>query len=215
MAHIGHTARLVAIRVSKSTHSTPNLAHISPYPLLNISTPTSLTKGQPCRPERSTYGKPPSSTESPSLTDNAPQVLQTAVLPSPSPTGHPSVPRTIREAHYLSSLRAASPPTPDSTLPEADPPVVASRSGQTSPTPTNPTPSSETTIFPPPIVENPPTRGHIDGTLLSRGSVRARLAWVERRETKRRRINTAKNTIYACGSLADTSASISPNHLTY
>ena len=124
--------------------------------------------------------------------NNAPQVSQIAVLPSPSPTGHLSDPRTIPEAHGLSPLRPASPPTSDSTLPEADPPMVASRSGHRSLTPTNHTPGPETATMPPPIVENPSTRGHIDDPLISRGAIRVRLAWAKRLENKLHRINAAK-----------------------
>ena len=47
--------------------------------------------------------------------------------------------------------------------------------------------------MPPPIVESPPARSRIDGPLLSRVAICVRLAWAKRLETKRRRINIAKN----------------------
>jgi len=41
----------------------PSLAHTGSYPVLSIFATTSLTKGQPWRPERSTFVDPPLSTE--------------------------------------------------------------------------------------------------------------------------------------------------------
>jgi hypothetical protein len=167
------------------------MANTGPYPLLSISATTSLTKGQPWRPERSTYVEPLPLTEPPPLTDKSPQVSELAVQYSSSPTGNPPDPQTIPEAHDLSPSRAAAPPTSDTTLPEVYPHVAASRSGHKSPTPTNLNLGPDPATMPAPLAENSPNRVHIGGPLLSRGAFRVRLAWARRLETKRRRINTA------------------------
>ena len=93
----------------------------------------------------------------------------------------------------LSLYRAATPPTSGTTLPDADPLVVASWSGHKLLAPTNPTPGPEPATKPPPQTENPQARVHIGGHRLSRGAIRVRLAWPKRLETKRRRKNTANN----------------------
>ena len=191
MVHDGHTARLVAIRVSTSKHTPLSLAYTCPYSVLSISATMPLSKGQPWRPERSAYVEPPPSTESPSLTDTAPQVFHLAVFPCPSPTGHSYDPRTIPEAHGHFPLRAASPTTFDTTLPEAD--LLWSPLGANigrSLRPTLPAVRRRLQCHPT-IDQNPPTRIHIDFSLLSRGVIRVRLAWATRLETKRRRITIA------------------------
>jgi hypothetical protein len=106
--------------------------------------------------------------------------------------GSPPGSRVSLEAHFLPPMRTALPQIPDPSPQEADHSMVAAHSGQRAPAPINPTPGSATATVPPPIVENPSTRGHIDGPLLSRGAVRFRLAWAMRSETQRRRTNRAK-----------------------
>ena len=49
-----------------------SLPHTGPYPLLSMYVTTSLTKGQPWRPKRSTSVEPPSHIDSLSPTDNEP-----------------------------------------------------------------------------------------------------------------------------------------------
>jgi hypothetical protein len=80
--------------------------------------------------------------------------------------------------------------TPETTRSEAYYPRVSTRSGQRTPTSTNLTPGSATTTMQPPIPEKSSTRGHIEGSLMSTGTVRVRLAWARRLETKRHRTNT-------------------------
>ncbi len=76
----------------------PIQAHTGPYSLLNITATTSLTKGQPWQPGRSTYVGQPSITDSPSSSSgDGPHVATIIVLSPLVPTGHLLGPRTILE----------------------------------------------------------------------------------------------------------------------
>ncbi len=155
------------------------LAHPGPYSLLSINAATSLTKGQPWQPKRSTPVGPPASSDSPSPPDIEPHVFRITALSSVAPAGHLSDPQTISEIRGPHSLRAALPQTSDPAPPESEPPVPIAWSGQISPTHPNPDSGSDMVTMISPVAVNPTNRGLFDDPL-PRGAIRMRLAWAKR-----------------------------------